>query len=613
MLTFRKLTICHFKAFRRKQTFFFPTKPGFYQFAGRNKLRPELGANATGKSSLWDALSWVLYGKTARGLKAGDISTWKVRGTPTVRLVFIKDKAKHTLTRTWNPNSLILNGETVNQEQIDSLIGLTYNAFLATVLMSQFGEMFFNLSATAKLSVFSNILNLQLWLDLSRQAGNIAKETEIKVQRLQLDIAGKKSEYRLIKQQIKDERQLAAEWETKQRVLILDAKQALFVARNKQSAVDLELEKTSEDFKELPKVSDDKQLRDSANNARRSLDCKESEIAATENKISELKQLIVKLRKGAEEKRCPLCGTNLTDAEHLTAEKERVLGEFATLGVRLGKLSRQADKLHMSLKRAQRLVDDTAKQNAIATKMRNEVQQRLSNAKYTKENATRAVTDAQKQLNAARNAANVHAGRIKTLKANLNIIADQWNDAFDSLGKLDVRQKGFEYWHKEFKNLRLWLIEESLAELEIEVNNSLLQLGLKGWRVTFAVEKVTKSGTVSKGFAVFIQSPDSPKRVKWQSWSGGETSRLLIASALGLSRLIRNRYGVDSFQETWDEPLSMMSVEGKEMFLSFFRDRSVDEQKQIFLISHETQSTGVFDGRFEVVMGKNGAILRKPV
>ena len=71
------LTITNFGPFRETQKFEFPREPGLYFMWGENQHEPRLEANGAGKSKLWEALVWVIFGKTSRGLKAGDAANWE--------------------------------------------------------------------------------------------------------------------------------------------------------------------------------------------------------------------------------------------------------------------------------------------------------------------------------------------------------------------------------------------------------------------------------------------------------------------------------------------------------------------------------------------------------
>ena len=62
----------------------------------------------------------------------------------------------------------------------------------------------------------------------------------------------------------------------------------------------------------------------------------------------------------------------------------------------------------------------------------------------------------------------------------------------------------YKYWQKGFKDIKLMLTSEALDEFEIEINNNLQNLGLAEWKVKLLVDTETKSGSVKRGFNIFV-------------------------------------------------------------------------------------------------------------
>ena len=162
------------------------------------------------------------------------------------------------------------------------------------------------------------------------------------------------------------------------------------------------------------------------------------------------------------------------------------------------------------------------------------------------------------------------------------------------------------YWKGGFKDVRLWLVDDALAELEVTVNSSLRDLGLKGWRITFDIEKPKKTGGTIKGFNVFIESPSSGGPVPWESWSGGETQRLRVAGASGLARLIRGRTGFDCNVEVWDEPTQYLSGTGVDDLLDFLADQGHADGREVWLIDHRSLDFSFASTR-KIVCSKSGS------
>ena len=117
----------------------------------------------------------MLYGRTTRGLKAGDVINWDEKSASgTLTLTIANQKA--VIHRGQSPNSLTLDGKTVTQEELQKFLRLTPDAFTYAVLIPQFGEAFFDLSATDKLTLFSKIMELDAWLNRSKAAALMASE-----------------------------------------------------------------------------------------------------------------------------------------------------------------------------------------------------------------------------------------------------------------------------------------------------------------------------------------------------------------------------------------------------------------------------------------------------
>ncbi|MCP4528593.1 MAG: hypothetical protein GY833_22165 [Aestuariibacter sp.] len=191
-----------FKVFAEPQTFDFTEYPedGLCFVTGKNEVDPELGANGVGKSSVFDGLCVALYGKTSRGLKAGDVASWQVAHdledkaveaekagkkrpsqkalTPSVtnRVVFENYNGDLcTINRRWNPNVLTLQindkkPKNVDQKELDALIGYNFDEFLQAAYFSQFQDLFLDMSSTERSALIAKVLNLDVWDKYSEEA-----------------------------------------------------------------------------------------------------------------------------------------------------------------------------------------------------------------------------------------------------------------------------------------------------------------------------------------------------------------------------------------------------------------------------------------------------------
>jgi len=173
MLEFVKIFGNQFKSFKSPVILEMTNPPGLYFVTGQNLVDPELEENGSGKSTLLiDLPFWVLFGKTPRNLKAKNIHTWGESGNTSGSLIIKTKEKQYIVERSWNPNTLKLNGEIIDQTELDSIIGIDSEIIQHSVFIPQFTEMFFDLQPAQRLALFSSVLNLDFWVEKSKKAND---------------------------------------------------------------------------------------------------------------------------------------------------------------------------------------------------------------------------------------------------------------------------------------------------------------------------------------------------------------------------------------------------------------------------------------------------------
>jgi len=568
------ITLKNFRSFSGEHFFEFPTEPGLYCITGLNKKNPGLGRNGVGKSSLLEAAYWAIYGKTSRNLKGNDVVTWGAKGCSVVVSLTVGNTT-HIIERQQNPNNLVLNGAVVDQNAINKAVRLGSEAFLYAVMLPQFGDSFFDLSPANKLSLFSEIMELDFWLDKSRQAAEEAKELDDKKavkERLlakcqgrleSLKAEGKRllDEAEAFNEKQKDEfEELKAKADalkvslTKEEKLLKTAKQAYLGAEQRLAA--------------LPKP--DK--------------------AVASHKITTLRVAIAKLNDvGAQ---CPTCFQSVPQS-HLKAEQARLKGELAEAEAE----AKKAAVIEKDQKAITQNRDDFAREVRL-------LENRILGFKKDMEYLTSQTKELEKKTNP-------YLGMIENCQRDCQNTEADIAEIKLEVEELEKKRVAISYWISGFKRIRLFIIEETLLQLELEVNNNLAGLGLSGWRVEFDVERENKSGGVTKGFTVLVYTPEHKSPVKYEAWCGGETQRLRLAGDLGLANLIMQGAGLNSRFEAFDEPSAHMSQEGILDLTELLAERAATSQKTIFLVDHHSIEFGGFAGTITMVRDHNGSSIRK--
>lgn len=612
MFDLLSIEITNFKSFKGNHRFEFPNEPGLYYLTGENKFNPRLGANGVGKTNLIDAWFWCLQGKTTRGLRAGDVVSWGEKKCAVTSTMVIGSK-EMTFCRTQNPNKLcrIVDGSerVIDQDELDNLIRLNGESIKHSIMLPQFGRSFFDLSPTEKLTLFSDILGLDHWLDLSKKASIESESITESIRETEMDMAALKGKVQALTDDIKTLKVKELEFEKKREANISTLSNEnkrlmdkLHDLREQKEKGIADYEKAEKEAREI--VAELKELKELLDELKYKKNKQTHEQDSLTRRAKELERDIknIKDMKGSP---CPTCHQKVTEyyannhekhvkekINELSTQAEEHAKELNKTNIRIGKTSDKLERVEKKYDKACLLVNNIDRE---LREIRYEIKSTISHRDRTA-----------KQIEKLKADENFFAELISKNRKQIKKVKSKIKDCQYDLDALEATNKAVTYWISGFKRVRLYIIESAVKELELEVNNNLTALGLLDWSVTFAIEHENKSGTISKGFSVFINSPKHDKHVKWESWSGGETQRLRLAGDLGLSNLIMERTGLRNAIEFYDEPSEHMSAEGREDLVDTLYERAHNTNRKIWLVEHNTLSFGGFSGVLKLVMGKDG-------
>lgn len=610
------LTIENFRAFRERQVFNFPQSPGLYFMQGRNEVDPRLGGNGAGKSSIWEALRWLIEGKTSKGLKAGDICNWDRSKGVKVELHYRIGGNDYFVRRTWGPISwtyalvednvptgwLDLTKSEENPFLAD--LGLNGSTLQHSIMMAQGADMFLDLKRDAQAEMFGQVLGLERWLDYSARAGKLASAQDAICRRLESQVAELQGQLKAAK----DYTELIAEFEDKRkrRLATLDQDhQALMQQRKalKDGAAKL----TPEAREELAHAVKSERNAVTAlgmlcDDLEKELREVEFEVAGYRGRLEHEQKTLKALDTGDV---CPTC--NQPFKFHSKESADQIIERATTLTSMATKITKRRDslrdKLDAAIEReegARGILRDKEQALDDHDRRLREFDVKLSSIDRQLDQIEDDADRIEQEPNPYRALQNEAQGLTRTTQERLS-------EARQGLDAAQEKNSLYAFWVRGFKDLRLQQIAEALTELEIEVNSSIAELGLKGWELRFEVDRETKGGSIQRGFAVTVLSPHNHRPVPWESWSGGEKQRLRVAANMGLSNLIRSRMGVDLALEVWDEPSMGLSAEGVHDLLMTLERRARVEQRQIWIVDHTSRSFGHFAGEVTIVKDADGS------
>jgi DNA repair exonuclease SbcCD ATPase subunit len=618
----------NFRSFKAEQIFHFPTQPGLYFMQGLNEVEPRLGGNGVGKTSIWEALTWCLYGMTSDGLKAGDICNWDVAKGAEVWFIFMLPNGEpQAIRRTWGPNSWTLHACSDDLESLDekvsdltkdatnpvlSLLRLELDPWLQCVLMAQGQAMFLDLKQDAQASLFSSVMGLERWIEYSQKASKKASAQDAVSRELERRLAALAGELEGVEGL--DFKKGEAEWKREQDQKIYDLDQEHFAGMQKRKKLKADLQ-AAESYLEEARERHKAAVR--GNVRGHDLEVMEREARSyqdvatiTEREIAKegvaLDAIESHLRQLKENVACPTCGHALTPAhrdqelrkalkareqtetliEMMEANLKRQQEKEATCRDQIKAFREGVDRARVQVEEAERALSNARRAYELHERELDRIEDRSEELTRETNPFAKLAQDARRRAQELRDEARLCQGRL-----------DASNERYGL----------FSYWVRGFKEIRLRQIAEALTELEVAVNSAGTELGLIDWELKFAVDREGKGGGIQRGFSVFVKSPHNPQPTPWKAWSGGEKQRLRLAAAMGLADLIRSRTGAAMPLEVWDEPTNGLSPEGWADLLESLAARAQREERLIFITDHKAHDFGGFAGNATVIKRPSGS------
>lgn len=634
-LVFKTLVIVNFKSFLGVHEFNLKRPPGLYYISGRNKLNPELGPNGVGKTSLWDALEWVLFGSTGRDNRpAAAVVPWGLEeGTTKVGLIFSVHKKTYELVRSRRPNALTLNlidnePKVVEQYQVERRLGLSAEMFKRTIVLAQFGTFFLDLRPEQQSQMFTEALNLDVWLNASKLAGKAHKGFSSEFAALMMKASQQDGRLQELENSLAREEKAEGAYISKIREELTELDKRIGVRNTQLETLLAAYRRPREGAGPGPRGraanrvagkglklaggalgTAGKGVKGLAKALGADIATGEVALRATGRERAALAGLLLGLERAladckadvrlyenalAKDKMCPECGQSVS-ASHLKDKRKE-----ATLKVE--KLSAEHKVNSKELADYDKAIEErVAALNTYSSML----------AKFKD---TQALLDVMfQQREALENRDNPHTETIKVIKARIKKLKATKKEEETELVNLEKQLGVCSYWIDAFKEIRLNLIDSVLSELEIAVTQHAENLGLVDWRIEFQTERVKTSGEVTTAFSILLYPPDQDEPVKFESYSGGESQRWQLATAFGLSEIILARMGITPNIEVLDEPTKGLSPEGIDDLLEHLADRAKALGRAIYVTEHHSLERGLFNQVITVQRDKKGSSIREDV
>lgn len=570
---------------------------GLQYMRGENNV-DAIGSNGAGKSSIWDAFLWCLTGRTTRGMRGTDVRTWGGDQHASVSVGFYNDDSFHWIRRSTKKNGLWLDKKLTSQEEIDRTVGLNITNIPHTILLGQKRELFFDLQPAKKLEILSETLGLDKWDERSQRAKNKAREYETKMAEVDGVLAQMSRDLDSLLEMLEDQKRQSRDWENERSRGADDRdKRIRGLTKSRENAV------TEMGTHDLAYDGAETELRA----VRRDILKKQEDMDAILEKLSKArakrdaaKAEVERLKELASSDTCPTCGQEIADqAQHAKHAKKALRAAKDAAAIASDRVTvRETEKelLRDVIIRMRQAEKDFANKSDDAKDKLDHLKAHI--ADIDKQIAVLKAKDRSDETNPYEETVRKTRTLIKNAKTGVT-------EAKDLLAIMSRRHTRTKYWVEGFKQIRLYLLQEVLLELQEVTQNILPDVGLAGWIVEYDIEREKKDGSLATGLNVRIMKPGTDRAIKWEAWSGGENQRLLIVGALALSEVLLRHAGIECDMIVLDEPTRHMSREGVSDLVEHLLE--IGTTKQVFYVDHQVVESNRFANVITIRKDANGS------
>ena len=561
-------------------------------------------SNGAGKTSIFNALVWGLFGKTIRPLPSDeDVIRTGAEGTAVTIRLTVDDKP-YTITRTrkrGKPSKLrvtdehgddtIVGGSVVQMSRFleERLLHCDFDSFCNTVYFPQGSFTFFTqANDVERKKIFDRLLGTLEFVDWEKRAKALKVTHETALAHL---VSVKQINQSLLNRETMELGQIPAEEKELSRRLQSE-RASLGGAVVTPEAAQVNLTKARKGVTEAKKrleAGTEEATKRAALEARlNELKAQQSIARDTHNRVC--KRLTAQ-RELIAAGNCPTCLQPITDqgkaaVKELTEDVNRQKAELATIEAKI------ADIVLPDRVRLGDMKDDLRQAEAKVRILEEDLEE--IKAQVTDYEKAKAVIEARYEEGTAHLDARREAleERIESLK---ELIAHGETEITET----DAKLKQAIFWINGFgpRGIRSLIFENIMPYLNERANHYSSILTDGTIQISVMATSKTKAGDERERISVSAVNADGSQ--VYEGNSGGERKRVDLCILLALQDIILNRSQASIRLSVYDELLDELDEEGIERVVELLKDRG--QTQPVFLISHNTALKGFFEDTVSVV------------
>lgn len=606
-------------------------KPGLILITGLNKDAPNADSNGSGKSLLFEAICWCVWGETVRGLSGDEVVNTRVGKDCCVSLTLEEHGTRYVITRhrldsrNKKPNDVTvrMNGEFLGttgkmksmQEVVNQIIGFEFETFRA--MMPGAGIKVASMTDKAIKELLESLLQTEQLSQAYEAARVNSKALEQQVASKRSTIASNNSQINLTKSHLADvlstKQTIEAETQRRKEAHTTEISKL----QDELSRVEQELQSETQVLKSQADIKSSIVQLDSYVNInilepiRTALATKDAEIRQVEHQLTRLSTQIKVINENVSKANSlgPSCNScfQTVPVEHVT----RVLEEAKNYLTNI-ETERTACETQVTLANAARkVIEDSA--NTQLTIKRQELLQLKSAEKLLQENIltlghTKKLRDRIKSALVREEEAltNVDAS-----KPDFDALIKQHTDKEASLVKqVEELIAEIELLEKEIKLCSFWVNGFSPAGLRsfmLDYVTPILNERAKYYSklltndeltVSFSTKSTLKNGQEKDKFAIVCQHNHGSNT--YRGSSAGERARADLVVAMALGDLAQFRTAKQLPWRFLDEPFEAVDRSGTEAIVRLLNDQK-SRYRTVFVVTHKPEFKEMFAQSITVV------------
>lgn len=603
---------------------------GLVLITGVNKDAPKANNNGSGKSALFDAICWCLWGETTRGLSGDQVVNRRFQKDCTVALTFEDEGDTYIVsrhrkdTRISKPNDLLVfkNGLPLAtkssmksmQEVVDRIVGFDFNTFCA--MMPGTGVKATHMSDLQIKSLLESLLRTEQLSAAYDAARTRLKELDNSITTLEQDKKRNLSEQTALEQELERLRALQDSFETTKQEEISRYTTQL-------SELDAEIATIDEELSKKPELEEQKSsLREEIAQLQRSLKQikDEEEIHrnnsttkwnALDNKKYLLNSDISRIKK--EERQvtnlgptCEAC-KQAVPHEHrdeiikgLQDQICRLTDEVTTIAAEQEALSKASHERHLeTIAKTNDILGDARIKDA-ALKMVETALNGLQAQEQLKKRAQAEKVRVELALGRAEARTADFEDLIKSKVEQKALLENKLETSLVNLEKVNSERKLCAFWVDGFSpaGLRSFMLEYVTPILNdrAKVYSEILTDG--EMHIEFSTKTQLKSGDVRDKFQILVKQEHGSDLYK--GTSTGERARADLVISMTLGDLAAFRTAKQLPWRFLDEPFESIDDAGIDAIVRLLNDQKA-RYKTVFVVTHKSSFKQLFTQQITVV------------